>query len=181
VSLRRSLRVLGATAMLAIAAAAHAQAVTEPAVKAAFLYKFLGYVEWPPQALAADAPYVIGVAGADDVAAELERIGASRTINGRRLVVRRLGEGETPRGLQVLFVGRSQSEVREMLRSVSRRGVLTVTDADRGLELGSVINLVTADNHVAFEISLEAAERAGLDISSRMLSVARRVVPKGAS
>lgn len=174
----RRLAFLLALSAVASTAPVDAQPVTEPAVKAAFLFKFLGYVDWPPQALAGDTPYAIGVAGADDVAAELERITTGRNLNGRRIAVRRIREGEPVRGVHVLFVGRGQANARELLRTVQRQSVLTVTDAERGLELGSVINLVAFDDHVGFEVSLEAAERAGLGISSRMLAVARRVVPR---
>jgi hypothetical protein len=172
------LRFVASMAVLGLATAAQAQAVSEPAVKAAFLYKFLGYIEWPAQATAVDTPFVIGIAGADEVAGELERITAGRNVNGRRLAVRRLREGDPLRGLDALFVGRGEANAREMLRSVQRQGVLTISEGERGLELGSVINLVTLGDRVAFEVSLEAAERAGLGVSSRMLAVARRVVPK---
>jgi hypothetical protein len=180
--MKRALR----TALLSFAAAftfvppADAQTVTEPAIKAAFLYKFLGYVEWPSQAMSPDGAYVIAVAGADEVAGELERIVAGRSINGHRVTVRRVREGDSPGRVHVLFVGRGQGNPRELIRAVQRQGVLTVTDAERGLEQGSVVNLVTLEDHVGFEISLDAAERAGLNISSRMLAVARRVVPKAA-
>lgn len=177
----RRLAYLVVLSAVASTAPAEAQPVTEPAVKAAFLFKFLGYVDWPPQALGADTPYVIGVAGADDVAGELERITNGRIVNGRRVAVRRVREGEPVRGMHVLFVGRGQANARELIRTVQRQSVLTVTDAERGLELGSVINLVNFDDHVGFEVSLEAAERAALVISSRMLAVARRVVPRAQS
>ena len=168
-----------AVVALVLPGAARAQPVSEPAVKAAFLYKFIGYVEWPPQALPADSPYVVGTMGGDDVATELERIVATRSINGRRVVVRRLREGQGAAGLQMLFIARGQAEARETLLALQRQPVLTVTETDRGLELGSVVNLVTLADRVGFEVSLEAADRAGLLISSRMLAVARRVIARG--
>ena len=155
-----------------------AQPVSEPAVKAAFLYKFLGYLEWPPQELGApDNPYAIGVMGADEIAAELERLVPGRVVNGRHVIVRRVREGEPTRGLHVLFIGRAVA--RELVRGLQRPGLLVVTETDRGLEAGGAVNLVTVEDRVGFEVSLEAAERAGVAISSRMLAVARRVVPKG--
>jgi hypothetical protein len=166
----------------ACAGVAHAQAVSEPAVKAAFLYKFLGYVDWPAASLPQDGTYVIATVGADEVATELERLVAGRSINGRRIVVRRARDGEGLRGAQVVFVGRSQANARELLRTVWRHPVLTVTEGEHGLDNGCVVNLVTLEDRVGFEVSLDAADRAGLAISSRMLGVARRVAPKaGAS
>ena len=151
---------------------------SEAGVKGAYLYKFAGYVEWPPEALgAADAPFTIGVAGADDVAAELERIVPGRTLHGHRAVVRRLREGEAIAGMQMLFVGRG-GDLQAILRRAQQPGLLVVTDSERGLEPGSAINFVLAAEHVGFEVSVEAAERNGLRISSRMLNVARRVVTR---
>ena len=168
------------TALAALASGpAQAQAVSEPAVKAAYLYKFGGYLEWPPTAaLPADAPFTIGVQGADEVAAELERLVPGRLVQGRRVEVRRVREGESLKGVQVLFVGRGDANARETVRAATRLGIVTVTDADRGLELGSAIAFVPLEDRIGFEVSLPAAEKAGVAISSRMLGVARRVVPK---
>jgi hypothetical protein len=160
------------------AAVAGAQQPSEPAVKAAFLYKFAGYVEWPAPAKP-DAPFVIATLAADDVAAELLRILPGRTIGGRPAVVRTVREGESLAGVQILFIGRRAADTRAAIRAAQQQGALTVTETD--LDAGAAINFVLAENRVAFEVSLEAAERSGHRISSRMLAVARRVLPKGAS
>jgi hypothetical protein len=165
-----------ALALLALAGFAHAQSASESAVKAAFLYKFAGYVEWP-QAMAADAPFVIGVNAAEEVATELERIVASRTVNNRPVVVRRVRDADSINGVHMLFIGRGQASPGALMRA-ARAGTLTVTETARGLELGSAINFVPVEERIGFEVSLESAERSGLRISSRMLSVARRVVPR---
>ena len=169
-----------AVAFLAAAAMhAHAQLASEAAVKAAFLHKFLGYIEWKPSAFATpETPIVVGTAGSDDVAAELERIAASRPVLGRRIVVRRLAEGDKFAGLHVLFVARGEPATRALVRQAREEGVLTVTETERGLEMGAAINFVALEDRVGFEVSLESAERSGHRISSRMLAVARRVVPK---
>jgi len=176
------LRRVFATALVALlAGAAHGQQASEPAVKAAFLYKFPGYIEWPAEALGApDSPFVIAVAGSEDVASELERLVPGRSIAGRRVEVRRVKEGEPLRGMQILFVGRTEGNGRALLRLAQQQpGILLVTEGERGLELGGTINFVALEERIAFEVSLENAERAGLRISSRMLAVARRVVPRG--
>ena len=171
----RLARLLGGCA-LACALGAFAQA-PDSAIKAAFLYKFAGYVEWPA-APAPDAPFVFATLAADDVAAELERILPGRTVEGRKAVVRRVKEGEALKGVHILFVGRAEPNPRAALRAAQQQGVLTVSDTERGLESGAAINFVTADDRVGFEVSLDSAERGGHRISSRMLAVARRVVPK---
>jgi hypothetical protein len=168
-----------------VAAAAPASAqreAPEASVKAAFLYKFANYIEWPANAFAAPAaPLVIGVAGSDEVAAELERIVRGRNVNGHPVTVKRLREGDAPGGVHVLFIGRDNGALAATLRAARDNSVLAITETERGLEMGSAINFVTAGDRVAFEVSLEAAEKTGHRISSRMLAVARRVLPRAAS
>jgi hypothetical protein len=148
---------------------------SEATVKAAYLYKFASYVEWPATAFAGPvAPFTFAVAGSDDVAAELERILPGKSIQGHPAAVRRVKEGESVAGVHVLFVGRGQS----LPRAWQQAGTLVVSESDRGLETGSAVNFVVADERVGFEVSVEAAERNGLKISSRMLNVARRVVSR---
>ena len=174
---RRLLRWCAAMACVA-AAAAHAQQAAEPAVKAAFLYKFAGYVEWPPATFASpETPFVIGVAGNDAVAAELERLVPGRAIHQRPVQVRRLGDDAPLDGVHLLFIGRNAAAPRTMLRAARQQSVLAVTETEQGLDWGSAINFVSLGDRVGFEVSLDSAEKSGLRISSRMLAVARRVVP----
>ena len=150
---------------------------TERGVKAAFLYKFVAYVDWPATAFSqADAPIVIGVMGADDIATELQQITASRTVNNRPIVVRRMHDGDSMAGLHMLFVGRSEAaRLPALARAAQQRSVLTVTDSPGALDQGAVINFVMADGRVRFAISVEAADRSGLRLSSRLLAVAQSV------
>ena len=152
---------------------------SEASVKAAFLYKFANYIEWPANAFASPAaPLVIGVAGSDEIAAELERIVPGRNVNGHPVTVKRVSENDVPRGMHLFFIGREHPALAAMLRATRAQSVLAVTETERGLEMGSAINFVTAGDRVAFEVSLDAAEKSGHRISSRMLAVARRVVPR---
>jgi hypothetical protein len=173
-------RALAGLLLLAAGLVAHqaaAQQATEASIKAAFLYKFAGYIEWPADTFAApDAPLVIGVTGSEEVAAELERLVPGRSVNNRPVVVRRFREGEAPEGAHILFVGRGEPNLRAVVRAAQQNGgALVVTESEKGLEAGGSINFVV-DDRVGFEVSLEAAERSGHRISSRMLAVARRVV-----
>jgi len=152
---------------------------SEASVKAAFLYKFANYIEWPAAAFSSPAaPLVIGVAGADPIAAELERIVPGRAVNGHPVLVKRMREGEGLRGVHVLFIGNGEAPIAPTIRAAQRDGILVVTDTERGLEMGSAINFVPSGDRVAFEVSLDAAEKSGHRISARMLSVARRVLPR---
>lgn len=169
-----------AAALLVLGAVtAHAQVASEAAVKAAFLYKFPGYIDWPAEAFAApDSPFVIAFSGADEVAAEMEKLAAGRSVSGRRVIVRRMREGDALRGLHILFVGRGDAGRTQLRTAQGHPGLLVIGDSERALENGATIGFVPADDRVAFEVSLENAERARLRISSRMLAVARRVVPR---
>jgi hypothetical protein len=146
-------------------------------VKAAFLYNFTGFVTWPPEARAGEG-IVIGVMGAEEVEAELRRSAAARP--GRAVTVRRVVSVDDAFGAHILFVGaRENARLGNLLPALRQAPILTVTEAPDGIDRGSMINFVTADR-VQFEISVEAAARSGLHLSSRLLSVATRV-KKGAS
>jgi hypothetical protein len=171
-----ALIVLGASWARPVAAATEdSPQQLEQRVKAAFLFKFAGYVEWPPGAFSAPgSPLLIGVAGNEALAQELSRVVAKRSLNGRPVNVLRVHEGEPLSGFHILFIDNSQARrLRELLPQ--RRPVFTITDAQNGLEQGSVINFVVVDNRVRFEISLDAARRSGLRIGAPLLSVAMRV------
>ena len=159
---------------------AAASAALERRVKAAFLYKFLGYAEFPAGAFAdAASPVVIGVAGADDLAAELARIVSGRTINNRPIVVRVLREHELGMPVHLLFLGGFDTgKVGRMVRA-SSNALLVVTECEGGLQQGSAINFRIVDERVRFDVALDAAERNGIKLSSRLLTVANRV-QKGA-
>jgi hypothetical protein len=160
------------------AAAQSGDQAPEYRVKAAFVYKFGDYVEWPAAAFQEpDSPLVIGVVGADSLADELTQIAAGRTIDKRSVVVRKLKYGEPLSGLHVIFVGRSSSEqLAAELTAAKGQAALTVTESADGLKLGSVINFVVVSDKVRFDVALPSAEAGHLKISSRLLAVARNVV-----
>jgi len=148
-------------------------------IKAAFVYKFLGYVEWRAGALGdAGAPIVIGVIGANDVAESLRALTAGRAVGDRPVEVRRLRPGESIADVHLLFVGRAESSRIPALATLAQqRGTLLVTDSEGALDDGSMINLLVRQNRVRFEVSLDAAEKAGLKLSSRLLGIALTVRP----
>jgi hypothetical protein len=164
---------LAAAALLAFPPSLAAQpAATEQEVKAAFLYKFPAFVEWPERPHEA---FVIAVAGADEIAGELARLGEGREILGRRIVVKPLREGESAAGAQMLFVGRDSPRLAQLARSVAGQPVLVVSESPGALEQGSLVNFVLVEGRVRFEVALDAAERHGLRISPRLLALASRV------
>ena len=148
----------------------------ERKIKAAFLLRFLGYVEFPPHAFGdAGTPLTIGVVGADDLAAELTRMVAARADDQRAIVVRQLRETEGAEPVHLLFVGGRDLE--QVGRTVRQAGgaLLVVTECENGLPKGSAINFRLVDERVRFDVALDAAERNGVRLSSRLLTVANRV------
>lgn len=152
----------------------------ETGIKAAYLYKFGSFVEWPAETFTGpDGTFVIGVIGADAVAAELERITAGRTIQERAVTVRRLRRGEPLGRLQMLFIGETESaRLPEIAAATRGRPVLLVTESESSISRGSMINFVEIENKVRFDVAPAPAERDHLKISARLLAVARKVVPR---
>lgn len=172
--------VLGGT--LGQPAPVHAQTASleasEEKLEAAYMLKFLNYVEWPAASFAApDAPYRIAVVGDDAVAEEMARVSAGKTVNNRPIVVSRLGASDSMNDIDMLFIGRSdRASATALLARLRTQAVLTVTASEGGLDMGSIVNFRIVDNRVRFEVSLDAADRAGLKLSARLLGVAINVV-----
>jgi len=161
---------------VAFLASGAARAEFEHEVKAAFLFRFLAYVEWPETAFPnTNAPIVVGVLGADEVQAALSAMVAGRSAQGRAIEVRRLNEGEPSKGCHMLFVG-SGADV-DLSRLARQPGLLVVSDVKGSIDNGAMISLVRVGNNVRFQVAPEAAERSGLRISSRMLAVAQLIKP----
>ena len=155
-------------------------AVSPASVKAGFLYKFLGYVDFPAGPLDPGAPYVVGVVGADDIAAELARQSAGRMVNNHAVVVRKMHGADPSGGLHLLFIGAAEGAGEAALvKAAQPAGVLTVTESATGIDAGSVINFRLVDERVRFEVSLAAADKGRLKLSSRLLSVAYAVLKGG--
>lgn len=144
------------------------------AVKAAYLHRFASYVEWPDAAGA--EPFVIAVAGDEQVAAQLDQLLPGMTVRGRPAALRRITRPEELEGVSILYVGpHALSRTRALRAAAVKRPILIVTDDEHGIDAGGVINFMEVNRNVRFEISLNAADRSGLKIDSALLSVAARV------
>ena len=148
----------------------------ESAAKAAFLYKFGSFVEWPPGTFRTPAaPLVIGVYGDDAVAAELEQLTLGRDVEGHPVAVLRLREGDDARLVHILYAGgRRESRSRELLASV-RGAVLTVADGPFSGRAAPVLYFTQDQGRLRFAASLSAAAARGLKLSSKLLAVAQFV------
>jgi hypothetical protein len=146
-------------------------------IKAAFVLNFLKFVTWPDAPALADVPIEVVVLGADDLARAIEQASARQQIGGRPIkvrAVRRTSEiGATP---QLLFIGASERDrLPVVLREFEGRPVLTVGDGTGYGAAGVVLNFYTSDTRIRFEANTTAAARAGLQISSHLLRLARIV------
>lgn len=173
--------------LLCFQTVAHAVLAQEHAleheVKATFLYKFGSYIEWPEGTFVReDEPLTIGVIGADDVAQDLREIVQDKSINGRPVAVLVLGPSDPPQQAQILFIGRTApTSLASVLSSASGRPIVTVTEIEGRSADGGMINFVTDDNKVRFDILLAKADSNNIKISARLLRVARKVIPGGGS
>jgi len=169
---RRPLLALVGLVACLLAGAASAEQPLEQAVRSAFVFRFGEYVAWPDGTFAgADAPLVIGTLGDDVMADNLEEAARGRKIGGRPVVVRRLREVAQAREVNVLYVRPTRSVHRDDLEQALRgRAVLTV--GDKAADAGAMIEFVREENKVRFEIDAAEAERCGLKLSSKLLSLA---------
>jgi hypothetical protein len=143
-------------------------------VKAAFLLNFTKFIEWPASAFGnADSSIDICVAGNDPFGSSLDEIVKDEVVNGRKVTVEYIREAPPPRSCQVLFSGGAGKESKTPIEA--EPGVLTVGEGESFIRNGGIIAFVIENNRVRFEINRTAAERAGLRLSSKLLSVAKSV------
>jgi len=173
-----ALVLVGLFAGTAPAVLAQAEVLEEYQVKAAFLYQFTKFIEWPAEAFPdANAPFSICVAGADPFGSTLNQLFQQKTVGQRRLELRRSARGEDLQGCQILFISASERKrFPAILEKVKAAPVVTVSEDDRFIQSGGVINFILSDERVRFDINLNVAEGKGLKFSSRLLSVARTVL-----
>ena len=145
-------------------------------IEAAYLYKFGGYVTWPDKAFAApDSPIVIGVAGTERLAGELEALVAGRSIGSRPVLVRRVRVDTPLSGLHILFVAGKELQSSGLAQTAHGQPILLVTEGASGLDQGAAVSFVVVDDRVRFDVSLGAVQENGLKLSAALLSVAHSV------
>lgn len=150
--------------------------VSEVDVKAAFLFNFTRFVEWPEAAAQPSAPFRLCVVADPATTAVIQKTMQGEMVNGRASQTTVPTKPEDARACQILFVGRSENgRVAPLLAAVRDRPVLTVSDTARFTSRGGMIEFVREDDRVRFDVNLGAAKRSGLQISSRLLRVARNV------
>jgi hypothetical protein len=168
-------RLIGLALLVAVGCRGGAEEGLEYQVKAAFLLNFTKFIVWPASAFDdRGSPLRICVLGDDPFGGSLRQIVEGEIVNRRKLVTERIRRPPQPRFCQVLFISRDEELALGDVPDVGP-GVLTVGESDRFLRHGGMIAFTVVDRRVRFDIDRAAAERAGLQISSRLLSVARSV------
>ncbi|MFQ5774751.1 MAG: YfiR family protein [Kiloniellaceae bacterium] len=166
--------VAGGARTEAVAVASAAEPTREYLIKAAFLYNFAKFTEWPKGAFAgASTSLQVCVLGEDPFGPALESI-AGKPINGRIVVVRRVGSIGAARPCHMVFVSASEeARLTSILETLGARPILTVADMPNFARAGGIINLKTNDeDKLRFEINVRTARRAGLKLSSKLLNLA---------
>jgi hypothetical protein len=161
----------GAAALLLGARAAAAPQPTDTDIKAAFLPRFARYVTWPAESAPSGTdPFVLCVIGNQPFGTAVEAASRAQSVDGRRIIVRKLPSGSAANGCQIAFVtGTALQPTQQVLATIGRKPVLTVTD-DGGPR--GIIHFTVAGGRVRFFIDQAAAQQRGLTISSRLLALA---------
>ncbi|HJR70923.1 MAG TPA: YfiR family protein [Gammaproteobacteria bacterium] len=154
-----------------------AEVLSEAQIKAAFLYNFTRFVEWPEEAFAAPHdPLVIGVLGESALTEDLRSIVAGRKINGRAIVVRNVENESDAAATQVLFVSAAgDARLGALHDSLADRAVLTVGESSAFASAGGVISFVEHAGKLRFEINTAAAARARVKVSAELQKLATAV------
>lgn len=165
-------------ALVAVLSSIHAETplADEYPVKAAFLFNFAKFVEWPADAFKSPAdPIAICVLGQNPFGTALEDVVRGKTVANRTFVVREISNAQQASTCQIVFVSASERKhFRFLLDGLKERSILTVGEGDDSTANGGIINFKLKDARVRIEIDPGAAGRAGLRISSKLLSLAER-------
>ncbi len=156
----------------------YAQATSkEYQIKAAFLFNFMQFVEWPPTVFKnADDPFRIGVLGQDPFNAALEETVQGETISNHKIIVEHATQVDNLKNCQLIFISKSEKKyVTEILSALDDKPILTVSEIEGFAERGGGINFYLEGNKVRFEVNPDAAQHDGLKVSSQLLSLGKIV------
>jgi hypothetical protein len=169
----RGLMVLGLLLGLSFRAFAQ-EGASEYQVKAAFIYNFAKFVEWPPGVFPnTNSPIVLGILGKNVFGSDLEKTIRDRKVNNHPFVFKNIASVSEITTCHILFVSPSEKDnFAKIVNALHNSTVLTVSETDGFIKAGGMINFTFEDTKVRFQINDEAAKKAGLKISSKLLSLA---------
>jgi hypothetical protein len=160
-----------------------AQSATEYQVKAAYLFNFIKFVEWP-DASPADTPskWTIGVVGNSPIGEELSKLMENKNILGRELQVKTFQGTDNLRACNILFISESEKKhLPSILAGLRGSSVMTVADMEHFIDAGGMVQFVVEDARVRISIDVGATGRARLKVSSKLLALARTVTADGSA
>ena len=166
----------GALAILLLTpAAASAQDVTEPALKAAYIYNFAKFTEWPADAIAPGAPFVFCVVGDAAIGEALVRTVKGLTLANHNIIVSyHPPDARPPEGCHIAYVsGTTSTQTAKVLAGLRDTPVLTISDLAGFTQMGGIAKFFFEHGRLRFDIQLAAAKRVRLNISSKLLTLAR--------
>jgi hypothetical protein len=173
---RRSFLSLGLIWLLLVGGAGRAQESqpTEYQIKAAFLFNFAKFVQWPPAAFSSvTSPIIIGILGENPFHDDLARTIRNKTVDDHPLLIKELLSPKDATNCHLLFISTSEKKrLPEILKGLKGTSVLTVGEMDHFTESGGMINFVMQGNKIRFQINQDEATRARLKISSKLMSLA---------
>jgi hypothetical protein len=177
---RMAIRIGLIAALLTCSAASYAQSLDSDSsdwVKAAFIFNFAKFVEWPAGALGPKrSPIVVGVVGNENFASILDHVVGGKTIDSRGFLIKRMKWGREVRNCHILFIASSEeSHNDELLQMLKGTSILTIGETPGFAKRGGMIDFILEDGKVRFEVNLDAAKHENLNISSRLLSLAKIV------
>ena len=162
----------GLLAVLSLAPAARADDLPEYRLKAAFLYNFALFTEWPAEV---GTPLNVCIHGPDPFGKDIDEL-QGKAVGARSIAVQRKAVAESLAGCQVVYVApQAIAGLPRVLDGVRGRAVLTVADSAGAARQGVMLNMAVAQNRIAFEANLQAARAAGLNLSSKLLRLATDV------
>jgi hypothetical protein len=172
-------------ALLSSAGAPVDRAQTNPPgeyqLKAAFLFNFAKFIDWPSTSFASpQSPFAICILGADPFGSAMDEVLHGKVVGGRTVIVERTKDLPSARHCQMVFVSSSERQrVPEILGGLKGANALVVGETEGFAAAGGTVQFTLEENHVRFAINTDAAERAGLKVSSKLLSLARVVHDSG--
>jgi hypothetical protein len=157
--------------------AADSPGFKEHELKAAFLYNFTKFIEWPTNRFAdTNAPFVVAVVDDGPLTTELEQVANSRKVGGRVLIIKQVKAPAEMRGVHMVFFhDLPDSRVKEWLTAAHAAGVLTVGESEAFFKQGGMINFLLEGEKIRFEINVDQTETAGLKISAQLQKLAKSV------
>jgi hypothetical protein len=147
-------------------------------VKAAFLYNFGRYVEWPKETFAGEqAPFVIGIFGENPFGTVLDRIAKTKTVRDRHIKVRSIDSLDGPVDCQILFIPGSVAldQQQRIIKKLRKKPILLVGETPKFIDLGGGVNFFLDDNHVRFEINVDAVVHKKMQIDAKLLRLGKKV------